>query len=101
MPPAATSSSDTSDSPTVVDSPVLTTVNVPSFTTTTVTRGGVEPTVTSSSQPRSSNVPIPAIAGGTVAGVLLALVAVVGWSWWGRCIKRRHAKQRKEAVRTF
>ncbi|TFK93158.1 hypothetical protein K466DRAFT_594628 [Polyporus arcularius HHB13444] len=71
-----------------------------SILTTTVTSGGSAslPTVGAEIQHRSSNVPIAAIAGGTAAGVVLALVLVVGWTWWGRCIKRKKAKERKEAL---
>ncbi|KAH9946420.1 uncharacterized protein BXZ73DRAFT_95918 [Epithele typhae] len=84
--------------PTFSTDTVLTTLSLPTFTTTTFTRPGAQPTAaTSPSQPRST-VPVAAIAAGTTAGVLLALVAVVGWTWWGRCIKRKAAKQRKETL---
>ncbi|TBU28986.1 hypothetical protein BD311DRAFT_308856 [Dichomitus squalens] len=83
--------------------PVFTTVEVPaspSFVTTTVTSAGSAslPTVGSVSNATTSDIPIAAIAGGTAAGVVLALVAVIGWTWWGRCIKRRTAKERKEVL---
>ncbi|KAI0670716.1 hypothetical protein C8Q78DRAFT_1037542 [Trametes maxima] len=68
--------------------------------TTTITSGGVGslPTVAAVSQPRTSDVPVAAIAGGTVAGVMLALAAVISWAWWGKCIKRKKAKEVKEAL---
>ncbi|KAI9056631.1 hypothetical protein FKP32DRAFT_1585365 [Trametes sanguinea] len=68
--------------------------------TTTITTGGTGtlPTVAAVSQPDHSNVPVAAIAGGTAAGVVLALVVVVGWAWWGKCIKRKKAKEIKEAL---
>ncbi|KAI0713866.1 hypothetical protein C8Q76DRAFT_796786 [Earliella scabrosa] len=83
---------------------VFVTVNVPAsptFLTTTVTTGGAPglPTVGAVIQSRGSDVPVAVIASGTAVGVVLALVAVIGWTWWGRCIKRRAAKERKEAVR--
>ncbi|KAI0653213.1 hypothetical protein C8Q70DRAFT_1059527 [Cubamyces menziesii] len=68
--------------------------------TTTITSGGTGslPTAAAISQQNRSDVPVAAIAGGTVAGVLLALVAVIGWAWWGKCIKRKKAKEVKEAL---
>jgi hypothetical protein len=44
-------------------------------------------------------VPVAAIAGGVVAGALLAIIATIGWIWWGRSLDRSAAKQRREAVR--
>ncbi|OBZ75773.1 hypothetical protein A0H81_04694 [Grifola frondosa] len=64
--------------------------------TTTITSGTSLPTAVVTSQ--GSDIPVAAIAGGTAAGVFLAFVAVMGWTWWGRCIKRRRAKDRKEAL---
>ncbi|KAH9901673.1 hypothetical protein C8Q73DRAFT_678592 [Cubamyces lactineus] len=68
--------------------------------TTTITSGGTSslPTAAAISQQNRSDIPVAAIAGGTVAGVLLALVAVIGWAWWGKCIKRQKAKEVKEAL---
>ncbi|KAI0648200.1 hypothetical protein C8Q79DRAFT_905316 [Trametes meyenii] len=68
--------------------------------TTTITSGGVGslPTAAAVSQSRTSDVPVAAIAGGTAAGVVLAFVAVISWAWWGRCIKRKKAKEVKEAL---
>ena len=97
MPPATSNSAAASSSePAISTASVFTTVNVPSLVTTTVTQGG---TAQPTAAPSHSDLPVPAIAGGTAAGVALALLAVVGWTWWGRCLKRRAAKQRKEAVR--
>ncbi|KAI0315541.1 hypothetical protein OF83DRAFT_347319 [Amylostereum chailletii] len=56
-----------------------------------------DPSQTPGLIPPNTPVPIGAIAGGAVGGVVLAIVAVTAWSWWGRCIKRKQAKQRKEA----
>ena len=36
---------------------------------------------------------IPAIAGGTAAGVVLAVVAVMGWKWWAFIIRRTNKPQ--------
>ncbi|CDO68997.1 hypothetical protein BN946_scf184834.g4 [Trametes cinnabarina] len=68
--------------------------------TTTITTGGTGtlPTIAAVSRSDQSNVPVAAIAGGTAAGVVLALIVVVGWAWWGKCIKRKKAKQIKEAL---
>jgi hypothetical protein len=43
-------------------------------------------------------VPVGAIAGGVVAGALLAIAATIGWIWWGRSLDRSVAKDRREAV---
>lgn len=96
---SATARHTSSPTPTAITTVVSVTPSH-SILTTTITSGGSEslPTVGATVQPNSSNVPIAAIAGGTAAGVVLALVLVVGWTWWGRCIKRRKAKERKEAV---
>ncbi|KAI0710435.1 hypothetical protein C8T65DRAFT_648356 [Cerioporus squamosus] len=109
MPPASSTASSSSTArhspassspaPTAITTVVAVTPSR-SILTTTVTSGGSPslPTVGAVLQSNSSNVPVAAIAGGTAAGVVLALVAVVGWTWWGRCIKRRKAKERKEAL---
>ncbi|KAI0807036.1 hypothetical protein C8Q74DRAFT_1225494 [Fomes fomentarius] len=83
-------------------STIFVTVHVtasPTFITTTFTSSGAEsvPTVATGAVIQS-NVPVAAIASGTAAGVVLALAAVIGWTWWGRCIKRKEAKRRKEAL---
>ncbi|KAF9002010.1 hypothetical protein BDQ17DRAFT_567666 [Cyathus striatus] len=44
-----------------------------------------------------ASVPVGAIAGGVVAGAVLAVLATIGWLWWGKTIRRQQAKQRKEA----
>ncbi|KAF6764931.1 hypothetical protein DFP72DRAFT_1058737 [Ephemerocybe angulata] len=44
-----------------------------------------------------SRIPIGAIAGGVVAGALLAVFVTIGWVWWGRSIDRAAAMQRIEA----
>ena len=46
-----------------------------------------------------SNVPIAAIVGGTLGGVALAVLAVVGWKLWGRSIRRQAEADRKRRVR--
>ncbi|KAI0781285.1 hypothetical protein BD413DRAFT_464631 [Trametes elegans] len=81
----------------------LTTVAVKvthSIITTTITTGGSSPlpTVAAVQQHRSANVPVGPIVGGTVAGFVLALAVVIGWVWWGKCIKRKKAKEVKEAL---
>ncbi|KAI0371841.1 hypothetical protein BV20DRAFT_1043129 [Pilatotrama ljubarskyi] len=83
--------------------PTFTTVDVQAthaVITTTITTGGSGslPTAAAIEAARTSDVPVAAIAGGTAAGVILALVVVVGWTWWGRSIKRKKAKEIKEAL---
>lgn len=46
-------------------------------------------------------VPVGAIAGGAVAGVFLAVAAVIAWHLWGRNIKRKEAEKRKQAFAFF
>ncbi|TDL25069.1 hypothetical protein BD410DRAFT_785849 [Rickenella mellea] len=46
----------------------------------------------------ASSVPIPAIAGGACAGVALAIIAVVGWKWWGRSIEKEQQRLRQDKV---
>ncbi|CAL1703843.1 unnamed protein product [Somion occarium] len=46
-------------------------------------------------------VPIGAIVGGTIAGVVLAVGVVVTWVWWGRCIKREKHKEKRELLRVL
>ncbi|KAI0637315.1 hypothetical protein C8Q77DRAFT_1097021 [Trametes polyzona] len=83
-------------------SPAFTTVDVQpthAVITTTITTGGAPlPTAAAISEAKGADIPVAAIAGGTVAGVVLAFAAVIGWTWWGRSIKRKKAKEIKEAL---
>lgn len=106
MTPAASTSASSRAPPSrsaSTTSTVFVTVDVtasPTFVTTTFTSGGAGPVpTTATGAVIQSNIPVAAIASGTAAGVVLALAAVIGWTWWGRCIKRKEAKRRKEAVR--
>lgn len=65
--------------------------------TTTIIPSGT-PTATIVEGDGSPPVPIAAIVGGTVAGVLLAVGIVVAWVSWGRCIKREQRKEKQELV---
>ena len=47
-----------------------------------------------------ADVPIAAIVGGTLGGIALAILAVVGWKLWGRSIKRKVEAIKPEAVAT-
>ncbi|KAI0062212.1 hypothetical protein BV25DRAFT_1916138 [Artomyces pyxidatus] len=66
--------------------------------TTTVYAPGTTgvPVPPPASGPPKSPVPISAIAGGVAGGVVLAFIAVVAWTTWGRKLRRQEAKQRKE-----
>lgn len=39
------------------------------------------------------SVPIAAIAGGTAAGVVLAVVVVIGWRWWTSIVRNTNKRQ--------
>lgn len=71
-----------------------------SVVTTTIFAGGSSatagPTIESNSS--SNSIPLAPIIGGAVGGVCLALIVVMGWMWWGSCIRRRDAEKRKEEV---
>lgn len=63
----------------------------------------LSPSATSQAQPTNSNdrtaIPIGSIVGGCLAGVILAVAAVVGWHLWGRSIKRKEEAKRQADVR--
>ncbi|THV08058.1 hypothetical protein K435DRAFT_772364, partial [Dendrothele bispora CBS 962.96] len=63
-------------------------------TTTTVVIH--QPTTASTSSTQVNTIPVAAIAGGTVGGVVLALIILWAWQVWGRSIKRTDAKKKKE-----
>ncbi|KII88812.1 hypothetical protein PLICRDRAFT_54634 [Plicaturopsis crispa FD-325 SS-3] len=62
--------------------------------TTTVHESSTATPNTSSSD--ATPIPIGAIAGGACAGVVIAVGAVLVWTWWGKSIKKAQEKQRKE-----
>lgn len=72
--------------------------------TTTIYSGGASPTpgltTESSSSSSQPSVPLAPIIGGVLGGVCLALIVVLGWSWWGSCIERKEEEKRKEEVST-
>lgn len=44
------------------------------------------------------HVPVAAITGGAIGGVILALFAVIGWKWWGRQIQKQQTKELQRQV---
>lgn len=82
----------------------LTTVaGATTFRTTTVyalptASGDAAAPAPASTTKTTSDVPVAAIAGGAVAGVALAVAAVIVWHLWGRSIKRKEREKRKQAV---
>ena len=81
----------------VVETPKGTILTTTVFTTSTPTdQVAAAPSSTSKTV---DTVPVGAIAGGAVAGVFLAVAAVIAWHLWGRSIKRKEAEKRKQAVR--
>ncbi|KIK63834.1 hypothetical protein GYMLUDRAFT_456912 [Collybiopsis luxurians FD-317 M1] len=75
--------------------PAITAVLIQVTTTTIFPSSSATSTASNSN---GSTVPVAAIAGGTSAGALLAVALVIGWTVWGRSIKRAKAKQEREAV---
>ena len=82
----------------VVETPAGTILTTTVFTTSTPT--GEAAALPSSTTTSADNVPVGAIAGGAVAGVFLAVAAVIAWHLWGRNIRRKEAEKRKQAVRS-
>jgi hypothetical protein len=54
--------------------------------------------VRSSASSSTVSVSVPAIAGGTAAGVVLAVVAVMGWKWWTMILGKANKKRQSRKV---
>lgn len=63
----------------------------------TTTIFSISPTSDLNNHTRPS-VPVPAIAGGVIAGAFLAVVVTFVWICWGRAIKKTRQKQQQEMV---
>ncbi|TCD60268.1 hypothetical protein EIP91_010447 [Steccherinum ochraceum] len=69
--------------------------STPHLSTTTVfPKGTALPVATV----HRSQLPLASIIGGAVAGVALAIVVVIGWVWWGKCIERGKRKERAKML---
>ncbi|OJA19714.1 hypothetical protein AZE42_01522 [Rhizopogon vesiculosus] len=66
-------------------------VNVATHLTSNISIG-----VRSSTDSTTVSVSIPAIAGGTAAGVVLAVVAVIGWKWWAFIVRNTNEKRSRK-----
>jgi hypothetical protein len=69
-----------------------------SISTTTVFTSPTNLSAPSESNGSSNSSLIGPIVGGVLGGVLLAVVCVVGWHCWGKSIKRKEDKKKKEMV---
>ncbi|TFK26361.1 hypothetical protein FA15DRAFT_290356 [Coprinopsis marcescibilis] len=76
--------------------PTLSDTFLRAVATTTLYRTPVS-TVVPPEEPKP-RVPIAAIAGGVIAGALLAIMVTIGWIWWGRSLDRSAAKERRDAA---
>ena len=73
----------------------------PVLVTTTIFTGPAHTASISPVPMNSSSPPFAAIVGGIAGGIVLAVVAVIAWTWWGRCLKRKAMKERAEYVSFF
>ncbi|KAL5490130.1 hypothetical protein ACEPAI_4963 [Sanghuangporus weigelae] len=71
-------------------SPSSSRLHLRQFVTTTVF---ADPTALGSHVDPHDSIPVAAIAGGVCGGVVLAVLAVIGWKWWGRQIKKRERRE--------
>ena len=79
-------------------SPATNTNHPLKFITTTVFANATAEAVISEHSGQS--VPVAAIVGGAVAGMLLAIIVTAGWVYWGKSIKRKMARERMDTVRS-
>lgn len=76
-------------------SPTLSDPELVQIVTTTLY---TSPTIIVAAPPTSTPIPVAAIAGGTVGGVALAIIAVLVWKWWGKSIMKRELEVRRKKV---
>ncbi|KAH7906063.1 hypothetical protein BJ138DRAFT_1163523 [Hygrophoropsis aurantiaca] len=61
----------------------------------------LHPRGSSSAQPGSSFIPVPAIVGGTCAGIIIALAIGLGWKWWAGSANNNSQKNSGKRRRTL
>lgn len=61
--------------------------------TSTVVAAVTQPATAMPSQSQRATLPVGIIAGSVVGGVMLAVIAVLGWAYWGNALQRHHKKQ--------
>ncbi|KZT66723.1 hypothetical protein DAEQUDRAFT_767812 [Daedalea quercina L-15889] len=96
--PLQTDASPSLSYPTAITTLVYTTVSNSVVGVITTTSYSGAPIATTSTSRAKTSIPVAPIAGGAAGGVFLAVAVVVAWVWWGKCIKRKTLKERRETL---